>query len=110
MRMKIHALFLDLPKPSQRKYLEPAGIREDRLIPHHELVKPSQSLHHFITGTDMQMVSIRKLHLRSDLLQVCCGYRSFDSRCSSYIHKYRGLNDPMYRMQPSPLGKAVSFH
>ena len=53
--VKIYPLFLDSAKSCQRKNLEPAGIRQDRLVPDHELVKASQFLYHCIPWPDMQL-------------------------------------------------------
>ena len=49
----------------------------------------------------MEMVSVGQLHLGADLFQILCGNGALDGGHSSHIHKYRGLNDPMYRSKSS---------
>ena len=58
------ALLLDLAQICQGEYLEAAGIREDRPVPPHELVKSTELVNCLISGSYMQMVSVAQRNLR----------------------------------------------
>ena len=87
-----HALFFDLAQPRERKNLKAAGVRENRPLPRHEFVKSAHFLHNLVARAKMQMVRVRKLHLRSDVLQILRGQRALDGRLRADIHKYRRLH------------------
>ncbi len=58
MGIKIYALLLYLPKPRERKNLEPAGIGQNRPVPHHKFVQPAKLFNHLIPGSYMEMIGI----------------------------------------------------
>ena len=103
MGVKIHPLLPDPPQPRQGKHLKPPGIREDRAIPGHKSVKPSQRSDNLIPGPYMEMIGIGQFHLRMDLFQILRGHGPLNGRRGSYIHKNGGLYYPVDSGKLPPL-------
>ena len=102
MRVKIHALFLDLTKLRQRKHLESAGIGKDRSVPVHKFVKTSQLLYHLVARAHMKMISIGQFYLCTDLMKIHSGNCTFNCCNCSYIHKNRSLDRSVDRLKLAP--------
>jgi hypothetical protein len=60
-----------------------------------------------IAGTNMQMVSIGKLHLTVKVNQLSAGHSSLDGGTGADIHEHRGLNIPMNRMKDAATRTAI---
>ena len=67
---KVDTLLLDLAKRRQGEDLEAAGVGEHGTVPGHEFVQTAALLHQLVTGAQMQVVGVGKLHLAADVLQV----------------------------------------
>ncbi len=109
MGMEIHPLLLDFPQARQGKDLEPAGICQDGLVPDHKFVEPAQFLYYLVPRADVEMVGVGKLYLCLNLLQILCGHGAFDGCRCAYVHKNRGLDHPVHRMEFAALGTAFLF-
>ena len=107
--MKMNAFFPDLTQICKGKYLEPAGVRQNRLVPFHKSVKPAQLLNNFITWAYMKMIRIGKLHLCLNCLKIICGNGALNGCRGAHIHKYRSLYRSVNRMKTAPLSKTVPF-
>ena len=64
---KINALLLDISEFCQRKHLKAAAVGQDRTIPVHKPMQAAHIAHHLVTGAQMQMIRIGKLHLTANL-------------------------------------------
>ena len=60
VRRKHHAVLADLGQRVEAEDLESPGIGENRPGPRHELVEPAQRADRLMTGSEEQMVRIRK--------------------------------------------------
>ena len=89
---EIHALLLDLPQRRQGKHLEPAGVRQDRAVPVHELVKASHLPHDLIAGTQVQMVGVAQLDLAAHFFQIVGGDAALDGGLGAHVHENRRLD------------------
>ena len=67
VRREDHAVLADLGERVEAEDLESAGIRENRPGPGHELVESAQRADRLMTGSEEQMVRIRKDDLRVEL-------------------------------------------
>ncbi len=72
-------------------------------------MKPPKLPDYAVTGTHMKMIGIGKLYLCLNLLQVSGRHRPLNGRRGAYIHKYRGLDSPMDRLEFSPFCPAFLF-
>ncbi|MPN00261.1 hypothetical protein SDC9_147455 [bioreactor metagenome] len=86
------ALLLNLPQGGQRKHLKPAGVRQNRAVPVHKLMKPAHLAHHLITGAQMQVIGVGKLDLTADLPEVEGAGAALDGSLCAHVHEHRGLN------------------
>ena len=107
MRAEINALLLDFAQKPKREYLKAAGIGQNRFIPDHEFMQTAHFLDQLISGTQMQMVGIGKLHLGADLAQVVGGNRALDGAHRAHVHEHRGLDGAVDGLHLRPLGPAV---
>ena len=74
-------------------------------------MQAAKLFYYLITRTNMQMVSIRKLHQCTYLFKILRGYRPFYGCCRTYIHKYGRLYSPVYGNKLASLGSSVlSFY
>ena len=106
----MYAFFFDLAEFCKGKHLESAGVRQDRTLPVHKLVKSSKLLHNLVTRTYMEMISIGKLHLCSDLIKILRRNSSLDCPDRTHIHKHRSLDRTMHSLKLSPLRTPLRFH
>ena len=91
VRGKRHPLFLDFSQARKGKYLKPAAVRQDRAIPIHEPVKTTHPAHGIVARAQMQVVSVGKLDLAAEILQVKRAHAALDGRLRADIHKDRRL-------------------
>ncbi len=81
MRLKEDALFLDLPRARQGKYLVAAAVRQYRPAPSAELMQPARLFQHLETGPQVEMIGIAKDDLRPDIFrQLLLGYGFYTPR------------------------------
>ena len=73
MRVKPHALFLDLSQTRQGKDLKPTAVGEHRSIPSHETVKAAEIADQLVTRSDMQVIGIGKDNLAPNSLEIVRG-------------------------------------
>ena len=106
---KRHALFLDFAQLRKRKYLKAAGIRENRAVPRHELMQSAHGLDRLVAGTKMQVIGIRKLDLRADVLQILCAQRALDRGLCADIHENRRLHRSVRAGELAAPGFPLSF-
>ena len=67
MGAKLYTLFPNLSSGlCQAVDLKTAGIGENRLIPIHQLMQPPKRLDYLVSCSDMKVIGIGQLHLRSD--------------------------------------------
>ena len=110
MRGKMHALLLDLPQTREGKYLEPAGVRQDRPIPRHELMQAAELLDHFIAWTKVQVICVGQLDLRPNLLQIRRAQRALDRALRADVHKDRRLHRPVRTRKDAPPRVSLFFN
>ena len=103
MGTEINAFLFDFAQVCQRKHLKPAGIGQYRPLPCHKFMQSAQFFYQHIPRAHMQVVGIGQLHLRADAHQIFGGHGTFNCPAGSYVHKYRGLDIPMHRMQDAAL-------
>ena len=89
---KIDALLPDFPQTGQREDLKAAGIGQNRPVPGHELMQPSKIVNNLVTGPQMQVVGVGKLHLTADVFQIGRAEGALDGPLSADIHKHRRLD------------------
>ena len=106
----MYAFFFDLAEFCKGKDLESAGVRQNRTLPVHKLMKSSKLLHDLVTRTYMEMISIGKLHLCSDLIKILRRNSSLDRPDRTHIHKHRSLDRTMHSLKLSPLRTPLRFH
>ena len=58
MRVEMYAFLFDFSQSCQGKYLESAGIRQNRFVPYHKSMQTAKVFDQFVTRTDMQMVCV----------------------------------------------------
>ena len=63
MGIKVNSFFLNLAQSCQGKYLEPAGIREDRAVPVHKPVQSAKFPYELVAGAHMEMIGIGQARL-----------------------------------------------
>ncbi len=64
--LEAHTFLRHLPQLGQREDLKPAGIRQDRPIPGHESMQPTEMGHHFHPRPDEEMIRIAENNLRPE--------------------------------------------
>ena len=106
---KIDALLLDLPQTGQGEHLKAAGVGQNRPVPGHKLMQSAQIVDHLVTGPQVQMVGVGKLHLTTDVFQVCRAEGPLDGSLSADIHKYRRLNRAVGADKYSPARHSFCF-
>ena len=106
----MYTFFFDLAKLCKRKHLEPAGICQYRSLPVHKLMQTAELFDDLIARADMQMISIGKLHLCSDLIKILCRNGTFDRTDRSHIHKHRRLDRAMHSLKLRTLRTPLRFH
>ena len=99
MGIEINALLLDFSQNRQREHLESTTIGKDRAVPIHELMQAAQRLDHVLSGTNVEMIGIGKLHLTSQIAQIFSRNAAFDGSLCSHIHENGGLNGSMSRLK-----------
>ena len=63
MRLKGHALVVDLIDSCERENLKSPAVRENRAIPVHEPMKLTQSLDTLVTGPQIEVISVAQNNL-----------------------------------------------
>ena len=106
MAAEMNALFLDFAQTCEREYLESAGIRQNRLVPAHELVQPASLADQLLTGADMQVVGIGEDNLRTDFVQLARGHALDRCLCADR-HENRGLDVAVRRMNDASAGMGL---
>ena len=107
MRSKVHTLFGNFTERPQGKYLKPAAVGEDRAIPVHKLVKPAHIADQRVTGAQMEVIGVGKLHAAVDLFQLHGGDPAFDRGAGAYVHKYRRFNVAVHGVKHPAAGAPV---
>ena len=106
----MHALLLDLPQTREGKYLEPAGVRQDRPVPRHELMQAAELFDHFIAWTKVQVICVGQLDLRPNLLQIRRAQRALDCALRADVHKDRCLHRPVRTRKDAPPRVSLFFN
>ena len=107
-RIEMHALFRDLAHGAQRKHLEAARIRQNRLVPAHETMQAAEFLHDGVAWTQPQVESVAQNDLRVDLIEFQRRH-GFHGAVSAHWHEDRRLHDAMVEFQGAAacLGQAA---
>ena len=85
-------LLPDLPQRGQGEHLEPAGVRQDRAVPVHELVEPPHLPDDMVARPQVQVVGVAELDLAAHLLQIMGGDAALDGPLCAYVHEHRRLD------------------
>src|SRR5215813_2322397 len=96
MRAKAHAFVGDLAKRGQTKDLIAIGIGEDGARPGHELMQAAEAANQFVSGAQIEMISIRKDDFRAEFFQAFLRER-FYAGLRTYRQKKRCLYDAVRR-------------
>ena len=108
MGLEGNAFLTDLAQALQGKDLKAAGIRQNRAVPVHELMKSAELLDRLVAGPDMQMICIGKFYLCADLTKVLCGHGSLDRADSADVHENRCLDSAMHRLHMGAARSAIT--
>ena len=100
VRSKRHAFVRHLAQFAQAENLEPARIRQNRSRPRHEFVQPAHLADQFVSGTQIQMVGIRKQNLYTEVFQVPLRL-SLHRRRRAHWHERRRINRSVRSSQSS---------
>ena len=103
MRAEVDAFVGDRAQLRQREDLEATAVREDRLIPVHELMETARRTDDFAARTKVQMVGVAEQNLRTRLLDLLRGH-AFHRRLRTYGHEDRCLDLAMRRLQHAQAG------
>lgn len=92
MAIEAHAVLSYLPQLGKGKYLKPSAVCQDRSVPGHEPVKPSEGLYELVSRTDVQVIGVRQLNLAADISQVPRRERTLYRALGTYVHEHRCLH------------------
>jgi hypothetical protein len=65
-------------------------------------VNASHQINKAVTGTDVKVVGVGKLHLTADFPKIVGGYTASDGGTSTNVHKYGGLDGAVDGLKGSP--------
>ena len=106
MRCKAHSVLGNFAKLGERKYLESTAVGKYRSVPAHKLMKTSELFDQLVTGSDMEMISIGKLHLTSDIHKVDGRHSALNGGTGANVHKYGSFNVTVNGVKNSSSGVA----
>ena len=107
MRGELDALLGDLAERGQREHLKSAAVGQHRTFPVHKLADTAHTMDQLVAGTNVQVVGIGQLDLAIQLTQLHGVDTALDGGASTYVHKHRGLNIAVYRMENAAAGASV---
>src|SRR5215510_5841691 len=67
--LKLDAVFAELSKPGQAKYLKPSAVGQDRPIPRHESMKPTQLIDRRVARSQIEVIGVAENYRRSSFLE-----------------------------------------
>ena len=91
VRLEARALLGDLSVLGEAVDLESAGVREQRPVPGHEPVQPSERANELLPRAEHQVVGVREDDLRAQRLEIVLPHR-LDRRLRAHRHEERGLH------------------
>jgi hypothetical protein len=90
MTAEFDAVLAHGAQPLEREHLKPAGVGEDRAIPHHEAVQPAHVANEVIARPQVQMICVAEYHPGADGVQVV-GVERLHRRERAHRHERRRL-------------------
>ena len=105
----MYTLLGDLAERCQREHLKSTAVSQDRTTPVHEFVKSSHVVNQFITGTNVQMVSIGQLNLTVEIHKLGRRNSALDGGAGSHIHENGSLDIAVYRVKHATAGTTFLF-
>ena len=106
VRLKPDTLFPDFVYSGEAENLESAAVRQNRMVPAHEFVKPAQAGDPFIARAQVKMIGIPKYDLGSERLQFV-RRKAFDGPGRADRHKYGSIDKAVGGFNP-PGARAAS--
>ena len=100
VRTKRHTFVGNFAQFAEAENLEPSRIRQNRSRPRHEFVQPAHLADQFVSGTQIQMVGIRKQNLYTEVFQVPLRL-SLHRRRRAHWHERRRINRSVRSSQSS---------
>ncbi len=100
------ALLSNLAELCEGEYLKAAAIGEDRTVPRHEMMEPSEAGNELFSGPYMEVVGIAENNLRAEPTKFLGGH-GFDGRLGADRHEDRCLNGASARLYGGRTG--ISF-
>ncbi len=91
VRSETCAFFRELAVVSEREYLKPAAVGEDRTVPSVEAVQAAGGLNHVESRTEVKMICVAQYDLGLHLLTHFGHVDRLYGAHSAYGHEYRGL-------------------
>ena len=95
-----HPILVHLAQVRQAEDLEAAGVGEDRPVPGHEPMQPSQPGDPLRAWAQAKVIRVAKDDLGADEVEVC-GRNAFDRCLRAYRHELRRVDRAVRRLQPT---------
>ena len=106
---EVYALLLYASQLSEREHLKTAAVRENGLVPVHELMQPPHFLHDLVSRAEVEVVGVAELHLSFELAQVYGRDTALYCSGSTDVHKARCLKAPVNCLDGTAASLIVFF-